>query len=419
MCVSQKQVTVCDDRPYFSKDIITAGGGLPEMLRLITDVPRGKVRVKRGICPGWDSRLHQPAPDSGQWIRGLQMVADLTLMPDGPRVGPNPHHEAEKLIPAILFSHLYGLKNSTLYWFANKEPKTISPWSLGLIEVFQKSMNVEFLDVPASDEPQICFEDAVLFSGLTNGGYMPGLEANDWLREKVLGYCNIPMMEASRPVENVVVLERLNSSRSIANMEEVIYTLQKELLVVPKVVTSGVGDFCDQVKVIATADVAVTPHGSHNINFLFARRYSTVLEAFPLLYYIDWFGNYVHAASINHYELYGTWLAEQGSMPFMMRVYANLYGWKKCFHTRGCMNYAKSQDVAINIGQLERVLKHLTSSCRVAVDKSCLTQIAQEIGSWKNRDRNVKFDRLVLPRLRKQHGLGDDEDDDSLGAASI
>lgn len=174
-----------------------------------------------------------------------------------------------------------------------------------------------------------------------------------------------------------------------------------------------------QVKVIATADVAVTPHGSHNINFLFARRYSTVLEAFPLLYYIDWFGNYVHAASINHYELYGTWLAEQGSMPFMMRVYANLYGWKKCFHTRGCMNYAKSQDVAINIGQLERVLKHLTSSCRVAVDKSCLTQIAQEIGSWKNRDRNAKFDRLVLPRLRKQHGLGDDEDDDSLGAASI
>lgn len=35
--------------------------------------------------------------------------------------------------------------------------------------------------------------------------------------------------------------------RFIANMEEVKYTLQKELLVVPKVVTSGVGDFCDQV----------------------------------------------------------------------------------------------------------------------------------------------------------------------------
>lgn len=42
---------------------------------------------------------------------------------------------------------------------------------------------------------------------------MPGREANTWLREKVLGFCNIPIMDASRPVENVVVLERLNSSR--------------------------------------------------------------------------------------------------------------------------------------------------------------------------------------------------------------
>lgn len=42
---------------------------------------------------------------------------------------------------------------------------------------------------------------------------MPGLEANAWLREKVLGFCRIPLMEASRPVKNVVVLERVNSSR--------------------------------------------------------------------------------------------------------------------------------------------------------------------------------------------------------------
>lgn len=410
MCISRTQVTICDDRPYFGRDIIDAGGGLPDMLRLITDVPRARVRVKRGSCPGWDSRLHQPFATSGKesgrthghWIRGLQMVADVKLMPDGPKVGPNPHHEAEKLIPAFLLSHLYGLDNSTLYWFANRNPKTISQWSLGLIEVFYKTMKVVFMDVPGSDEPQVCFEDAVLFSGLTNAGYMPGQEANAWLREKVLGFCKIPTMEASRPVKNVVILERVNSSRSIANVEEVKYALQKELMVVPEVVTSGVGDFCDQVKVIARADLAVTPHGSHNINFLFARPYSTVLEAFPLLYYIDWFGNYVHAANINHYELYGTWLAEQRSMPLKMRVYANLYGWKQCFYNRGCMNYAKSQDVAVNIAELERLLKRLTSSCRVAVDKTCLSK---GLGSWKNRDNTVNhFDHLELPRLRKQHG---------------
>ena len=96
------------------------------------------------------------------------MVADVKLMPDGPKVGPNPHHEAEKLIPAILLSHLYGLDNSTLYWFANQGPKTISRWTLGLIEVFLKTMKVEFMDVPGRDEPQVCFEDAVLFSGISS-----------------------------------------------------------------------------------------------------------------------------------------------------------------------------------------------------------------------------------------------------------
>lgn len=102
------------------------------------------------------------------------MVADVKLMPDGPKVGPNPHHEAEKLVPAILLSHLYGLDNSTLYWFANKESKTISQWSLGLIEVFFKTMKVVFMDVPGPDEPQVCFEDAVLFSGIAS---IPGSNA--------------------------------------------------------------------------------------------------------------------------------------------------------------------------------------------------------------------------------------------------
>lgn len=65
MCVSQAQVTICDDRPYSGKDTINAGGGLPDVLRLITDVPRARVRVKRGTCPSWDSRLRQPFPSSG------------------------------------------------------------------------------------------------------------------------------------------------------------------------------------------------------------------------------------------------------------------------------------------------------------------------------------------------------------------
>ena len=38
--------------------------------------------------------------------------------------------------------------------------------------------------------------------------------------------------------------------RSIANVEEVKHALQKELMVVPEIVTSGVGDFCDQASIL-------------------------------------------------------------------------------------------------------------------------------------------------------------------------
>ena len=412
MCISQTEVTVCEDQPYLQKDVVDAGGGLPDVLRLITNLlPRAQVPVKRGICPGWDSALHKPVAVEGsklqgEWIRGLQMVADVKLMPDGPNVGPNPHHEAEKLVPAILLSHLYGLQNATLHWFTSQDPSTVSRWSLGLLKVFRESLAVKFLNTPGAGEPQICFEDAILFSGLTNAGYIPGREANAWLRKKVLGFCKVPVTDASRPVKNVVVLERVNSSRSIANMEEVLFTLERELAVAPKVVTSGGGGFCDQVKLIADTDVVLTPHGSHNVNFLFARRFATVLEVFPLLYYIDWFGNYVHAANLNHYELYGTWLAEQGSMPFKMRMYANLYGWKNCFSTRGCMNYAKNQKVAIDIDQLEWLLKQLTSSCRIVVGEGCSTDIQQVSGKIENSQvkSGLSLDHRALPRWRKQHG---------------
>lgn len=94
------------------------------------------------------------------------MVADVKQMPNGPNVGPNPHHEAEKVIPAVLLSHFNGLRNSTLHWFTSTDSLTLSRWSLGLMKVFERTLKVSYLDVPPGDEPQICFEDAILFSGM-------------------------------------------------------------------------------------------------------------------------------------------------------------------------------------------------------------------------------------------------------------
>lgn len=389
LCLAHNQVTVCG-KQSISWEERSAGGGLPMEMRFsVNGVARAKVPVRRGSCSGWDSsrkglRTEWGVQDGRQveWIRGTQMVADLKMMPYGANIGPNPHHEAEKLIPAILLSHLYGLNKSTLYWFADPaDPSTLSRWSLGLAAAFSRELNVKFLNLPGPEDPSICFEDAILFSGVTNAGYMPNTEANDWLRGQVLSYCGIPSINAHRPLADVVVVKRRNSSRPIANLASVEEVLQRELLVPLKHAISGLGDFCEQVKVVAEADFLITPHGSHNINFLFARPEAIVFEAFPLLYYIDWFKNYVHATSVHHYELYGTWPSEEGGMPLKMRVFALLLGWKRCFSVRQCMNYSKSQPIFVDLEQLEFELHKLTTSCRLAVQGSwCLSDYAKKAG---------------------------------------
>jgi hypothetical protein len=84
----------------------------------------------------------------------------------------------------------------------------------GLIILFKSRARL-LLVIPAISRmkfplTQVCNS---CFAGLTNAGYIPNVGANNWLRKRVLGYCNIPVLDASRPVKNVVALKRINSSR--------------------------------------------------------------------------------------------------------------------------------------------------------------------------------------------------------------
>lgn len=370
ICFSHTEVTVCDGQPPVPLDIIHAWGGIPFEMRFYMEKPRTKVPVRHGACPSWDSSALRPlegGSSQARWIRGLQMVADLTLMPTG-RVGPNPHHEAEKVVPAILFSQLSEFKNSSLYWFADpNDPLMISQWSLGLLDVFTNDLKVEYMMPVAKDQAPICFEDAILFTGVTNSGYMPNVTTHDWFRRRILEHCEVPVMEANRPVQDVVIIHRPNSSRNFGNYEEVKNMMEAKLQVPVKMAVPGPWTLCDQVKLVAEADIVLTPHGSQNANLLVVRPGAAVMEVFPLLYYIDWYGHYLHAGRVSHYELFGTWPSEKGSMPFLMRLYAYLYGWQRCFFVRRCMNYGKSQKIHVDVGQLELLLQTLIRKCHVIV----------------------------------------------------
>ncbi|KAJ7553400.1 hypothetical protein O6H91_06G096500 [Diphasiastrum complanatum] len=381
LCVGHNDVMVCDGQPVITHEERYSGGGIPLEMLLWGESPRAAVPVKWRNCKGWianSATKNSPTEmvnisiaEKSRWIAGTQMVADLKFMPFRSKfVGPNPHHEAEKLIPALLLAQFHGVKGS-LYWFGSSDPTMLSRWSTGMIDAFSSVLKVLFLKAPAANQPPICFEDAILFSGLTNGGYIPSQATNNWLRHTVLKYCNIPEKNAERPLAIAVVLNRPNSTRFITNKRDVEAALERELRVPVEHATCGLGDFCSQVKVVAEADFFLTPHGSHNINFLFARPGATLLEAFPFLYHIDWFHNNIHAARLQHHEIYGTWPIQDRMLSLRMWVYAFMYTWKTCFFTRQCMNYSKNQPIHVDIQQLRLLLVSLKASCRMIVPNSC------------------------------------------------
>lgn len=370
ICFGHSQVTVCEGQPPIPQGIKITGGDIPTEMSFYMEKPRKKVPVKRGTCPGWNSSTAKPSESGGavRWIRGPQMVADLSAMPTGWK-GPNPHHDSEKVVPAILISHQYGL-NSSFFWFANpNDPFMISKWSLGLVETFSKDMKTEYLNPVAKNEAPICFEDAILFTRLTMAGYIPNQASHDWLRRRVLEHCQVPKRDAEMPVKEAVIIERFKDARNFANYAELKEIIERKLEVGIKKREAGPWEACEQVRLVADADFLVTPHGAHNLNLLAARPGAIVMEVYPYLYY-SWYGHYIHAGRLLHEELLGTWPSEKSGMPLRMRLYALIYGWQKCAVVRHCMNYGKTQQIHVDLAQLESVLDSLIRDCRIVVQNS-------------------------------------------------
>lgn len=148
---------------------------MPSIVRF--DGERLTLPVRHGVCHERD------------WIRGLSMVADQRFLPFKK---PNPHHEAEKLIPALLLSSLMKerLKNISLYWFSSKNET--SNWTKGFIAANDMEGMVRYLELPKEREAAVCFEDAVLYSLPTSVRYVPDSDTNDLLRSRVLRFCSIP-----------------------------------------------------------------------------------------------------------------------------------------------------------------------------------------------------------------------------------
>eukprot|EP00850_Spirogloea_muscicola_P014455 SM000104S09325 [mRNA] locus=s104:124083:125362:+ [translate_table: standard] len=317
------------------------------------------------------------------------------MLPAGGGHGPNPHHESEKLMPAALLASelaaaAMGANASAgraagpqalpvpLFWLADPRPASfLSAWAHGLLAAFVAANNgtllrAEFLSVLPPGPPAVCFEDVVLLAGITSGRFVPDRRSADWLRALVLAHCGIddgpPTTATGAAPRRAVLVVREGvfprPPRSIINAADVGRAVEAAFGVPLDAVVAGHGSMCDQVRSVANADLILTPHGSQNVNLLFAPRGAAVVEIFPFLYHAPFLHNYLCTANVYHHELFGSWSPLGGGgplMPLALRAYALALGWRRCFHWRHCMNLAKRQDIFVDIPQL----KHLLSSLAV------------------------------------------------------
>lgn len=350
LCFYSSQVKICEDtierKSIKNRDILDFEGWngalkqRPEPLSIMRfHGERLTLPVVRSACPG-----------QKKWTSGLAMVADQRYLPYGK---PNPHHEAEKLIPALLMRQTSRLSSSRLYWFSTKQD--LSVWATGFLKAVSMKLEVQFLDLPEQHEAAVCFEDAVVLSAPTNLWYIPDESSNKWLRDLVLQHCSISPENSSWPLKSASILDRQGGKRHIANKQLVAEVLQRVFNVSVKQRFSGIGSFCDQVQAVVEDDLLIVPHGSQNTNLIFARPGTIVIEVFPHLYYTEALRNYTHAAGLQVY-------AVLGHIPhnkILSRIFS-LLGWDFCYHhLRWCKNYSRQQPIYVDTFELEKLLMNI------------------------------------------------------------
>jgi hypothetical protein len=325
ICFASDKIRLCSDPGSDSP--------LPKFMRFFGETLTVPVERDADCNAGW------------HWVSGLSLVMDQRWLPAGK---PNPHHEAEKLIPAILLQQFLN-ESANLQWFA--APTDVSRWGKGFLAAFGLTGKVRYHSLPTRKDDSICFKDAILFSAPTHVRYVPDASTNAWLRSQVLRYCEVDSRNASWPVRRAVVMDRSAGPRKLANKLDAAQVMEQLLQAPVEHRSGGIGSFCEQVRSVAEDDFFLVPHGSQNVNFLFARPGAVVLEVFPYLYHTDAFRNFTHAADLDVYPLLGA--KPDNSWIRLL----SLLGWDGCFHWQPCKNYARLQPLHIDLLKLQDLIR--------------------------------------------------------------
>ncbi|XP_052193404.1 uncharacterized protein LOC127801913 [Diospyros lotus] len=193
----------------------------------------------------------------------------------------------------------------------------MSPWLRSLMDAtFDGSVDTEnFAD--GDEERPACFEEAVVMRHNEGGmSRRRRLEVYDLMRCKARAYCNVSAAEGGGI--GVTMFMR-TGPRSFRNDSAVIGIFDGECRKVEgcrlTVAYSNNLTFCEQVKLMSSTDVLVSPHGAQMTNMFLMERNSSVMEFFPKGWLrLAGVGQYVHhwLASWSGMKHEGAWRDPNG-----------------------------------------------------------------------------------------------------------
>ncbi|XP_074332615.1 uncharacterized protein LOC141670583 [Apium graveolens] len=192
-------------------------------------------------------------------------------------------------------------------------------WLKNLMEAtYSESINIQTFEGFGDDEP-LCFEKAVVMRHDEGGMYGENImQAYDLIRCKARIYCNVSLEDNIEGRIGMTLFMR-TGARSFWNESEVVRIFTKECLKVEGcqilVAHSDNLTFCEQVQLMRSTDILVSPHGAQLTNLFLMDKNSSVMEFYPKGWLkLAGFGQYVYKmmSSWSGMKYQGAWRDPDG-----------------------------------------------------------------------------------------------------------
>lgn len=161
----------------------------------------------------------------------------------------------------------------------------IGSWLRNLMEAtYSETLNIEGFEGFGDDEP-VCFEKAVVMRHNEGGmSREKRMEVYDLMRCKAKVYCNVSLEGGGEGRIGMTMFMR-TGARSFRKESEVVRIFAGECRKVEgcrlMVAHSNNLTFCEQVQLMSSTDILVSPHGAQLTNMFLMDRNSSVMEFFP------------------------------------------------------------------------------------------------------------------------------------------